>query len=73
MKQPAMFKVRPAPGRRVRDPLTFHVLPPEGQLKPMTNYWLRRVKDLDVEVMADEAPARKPSPPKFQPKPESKE
>ncbi len=40
--KPTMFVI-PAPGRRVKDPITFKVLPAEGDDKPRNSYWTRRV------------------------------
>jgi hypothetical protein len=55
--------VKPAPGLKVRDPITKQHLPVEGALVPATAYWLRRLNDADVvEVIhvdrADELPAK---------------
>lgn len=48
MKDPAKFFVKPGEGRRVRDPITLHVLDAAGEEKPQTTYWLRRLADGDV-------------------------
>jgi hypothetical protein len=40
--------VRPVEGRRVKDPFTFKVLAPEGEHKPDTSFWRRRLNDGDV-------------------------
>ena len=41
--------VKPAEGREVRDPVTQHALPPEGREVPSDTFWLRRLRDGDVE------------------------
>lgn len=46
--EPKTFVVRAAEGRRVRDPHSKQVLAPEGESKPQTSYWLRRLADGDV-------------------------
>jgi hypothetical protein len=40
--------LKPAAGLTVRDPATKQQLAEEGEAKPATAYWLRRVKDQDV-------------------------
>lgn len=53
--------LKPAPGRRVRDPATMRVLAEGGEAKPVNSYWLRRVADGDVlEVTEVPAPAPEP-------------
>lgn len=52
MKQPAIFHIKPRAGRRVRDPITLRVLDDAGDMKPQSNYWLRRLQDGDVEVVS---------------------
>lgn len=46
--------VKPAPGLRVRDPLSRLHLPDEGKDVPENSYWLRRVRAGDV--VRSEAP-----------------
>lgn len=46
-------------GLIVRDPITMNPLLAEGELKPRSQYWLRRIKDGDVEVVE---PTKKPAP-----------
>jgi hypothetical protein len=48
------MKIKPAPGRMVRDPRTMLALPEEGRDVPRTPFWLRRLRDGDV-VFVDEA------------------
>jgi hypothetical protein len=45
--------LRACPGRRVRDPQTLALLPPDGQRKPLNSYWLRRLRDGDVMRVAE--------------------
>ncbi|EDJ1348086.1 hypothetical protein GE847_16615 [Salmonella enterica] len=42
------FFIKPAPGRMVRDPVTLEFLQPDGEEKPFTPYWCRRLDDGDV-------------------------
>lgn len=49
--------VRPAPGLKVRDPITKRHLPDHGKEVPSSTYWLRRVADGDV-VVFDAEPQR---------------
>ena len=46
--------LRPSPGLKVKDPVTGTPLKAEGELKPATTYWLRRVKDGDAVRSAPE-------------------
>lgn len=48
----------PKPGLLVRDPLTMEPLPAGGAPKPLTTYWLRRLKDGDVSLAPASRPAR---------------
>lgn len=50
-REPLKFFVKPAPGMRVKDPATLRVLALEGEEKPQTTYWLRRVVDGDVIIL----------------------
>ncbi|EBJ5478505.1 DUF2635 domain-containing protein [Salmonella enterica] len=51
------FFIKPAPGRMVRDPDTLEFLQPDGEEKPFTPYWCRRIDDGDViEFDPNEAP-----------------
>ncbi|ECI5749390.1 DUF2635 domain-containing protein [Salmonella enterica subsp. enterica] len=43
-----IFFIKPAPGRMVRDPDTLEFLQPDGEEKPFTPYWCRRLDDGDV-------------------------
>jgi hypothetical protein len=48
------FNIKPArEGLIVRDPITLKQLAAEGEQKPTSSYWLRRIRDNDVvEVSA---------------------
>ena len=48
MQRDRMF-VKPAPGRVVRDPETGLPIPEGGVQVEKTQFWLRRLKDGDVE------------------------
>lgn len=51
--------IKPAPGVTVRDPQTAQPLAAEGENKPRSSYWLRRLKDGDVvEVKAPKKEAK---------------
>lgn len=53
--------VKPEEARRVIDPTTYRVLPPEGGEVSENTYWLRRVACGDVERVSEEAaPQAKP-------------
>ena len=41
--------VKPCEGRAVRDPTTRALLAVDGEEKPDTRFWRRRVRDKDVE------------------------
>jgi hypothetical protein len=49
------MKVKPAPGRAVRDPTTMQLLPEDGRDVPNNPFWRRRVRDGDV--VAEDLPA----------------
>ncbi|AXF74865.1 DUF2635 domain-containing protein [Erwinia tracheiphila] len=40
--------IKPVPGLTVRDPDTYEPLAVNGEKKPCTGFWLRRLKDGDV-------------------------
>ncbi len=44
---PEVF-VKPAPGLRVRDPMTRELLPETGATVPLNAFWRRRLEDGDV-------------------------
>ncbi len=51
------FKVKPQKGLIVRDPETRKPLEESGETKPRDTYWLRRVQDKSVTVMASKKSA----------------
>lgn len=62
--------VTPRPGRRVRDPKTFALVPAEGKWAEETNAWRRLARDGDCVISkaapkaaASPAPAAQPAPP----------
>ncbi|HAT1683964.1 TPA: DUF2635 domain-containing protein [Klebsiella oxytoca] len=58
------FFIKPAPGRMVRDPGTLEFLQPDGEEKPFTPYWCRRLDDGDVMVTEPgKAPVSAPTTP----------
>lgn len=50
--------VKPAKGCKVRDPNTMAFLPDEGEEKPRSTYWLRRIRMGDVDVVEAATPSR---------------
>lgn len=44
----SQFFIKPKPGAKVRDPHTSIHLADEGELKPRTSFWVRRINDGDV-------------------------
>lgn len=44
--------ITPKPGLQVRDPITGTPLPPEGEDKPLTSYWVRRLREGSVTLDA---------------------
>ncbi|MBJ8744031.1 DUF2635 domain-containing protein [Citrobacter farmeri] len=47
------LKLKPVAGRTVRDPKTMKVLAADGEEKPRTSYWTRRLADGDVALVED--------------------
>lgn len=45
------MKVKPAPGLKIRDPDLKDFLPEDGRDVPETDYWHRRLRDKDVELV----------------------
>lgn len=41
-------------GLIVRDPITKSILPIEGELKPLTKYWRRRINEGSVAIKTQE-------------------
>ena len=54
------MRVKPAPPRMVRDPLTRQLLPEEGREVPDNQFWRRRLRDGDVVPMTAAAPRAAP-------------
>lgn len=53
--------IKPAPGCLVRDPRTLTPLDAEGEAKPKTPYWLRRLREGSVvKIDRPKASAAKP-------------
>lgn len=50
--------VKPAAGRVVRDPETYTPLPEAGREVPRSQYWMRRLRDGDVETVEENPPAK---------------
>jgi len=42
------MRVKPAPGVKVRDPISKAHIPEEGREVPESSYWIRRVRSGDV-------------------------
>jgi hypothetical protein len=56
------MRVKPAPDRAVRDPVTMQLLPADGRDVPKNQFWIRRLRDADVVVEAEtEAEAARPT------------
>ncbi|MGD9664617.1 MAG: DUF2635 domain-containing protein [Novosphingobium sp.] len=49
------FFIKPASDAKVRDPITKQHLRAEGESKPRTNYWLRRVASGEVVIANERA------------------
>lgn len=52
------FTLKPADGKSVRDPRTMKQLAAEGEQKPRSSYWLRRVACGDVVIVEPTKTAR---------------
>ncbi len=50
--------VKPAPGRKVRDPITYRHISEAGEEVPESAYWVRRVASGDVLVQIPEQTER---------------
>lgn len=59
MTQLTTATLKPAPGLVVRDPDTREPLRADGEPKPITTYWARRLVDGDVQLVPVE-PASTP-------------
>jgi hypothetical protein len=54
-----MLKVKPRDGLKIRDPQRGDLIEPEGRMVPRTTYWLHRLRDRDVVLLADEPDEKK--------------
>lgn len=45
------FKIKPKAGLIIRDPDTFEPLNDKGEEKPQSSYWLKHLKNGDVELV----------------------
>ncbi len=52
------IKVKPLNELIVRDPITREPLKKEGEEKPRTTYWLRRIKDKSVALVGETKTAK---------------
>ncbi|MCX8507223.1 MAG: DUF2635 domain-containing protein [Alphaproteobacteria bacterium] len=48
-----VLNIKPKDGLTVRDPDSMVALPPEGQIVPRNDYWLRRLEQGDVDLIDD--------------------
>ena len=53
------LQLKPVAGVTVRDPETFLPLKANGEVKPDTTYWRRRLRDGDVEFVTKPTPIGK--------------
>ena len=53
------MKIKPAPGRKVRDPATGRELTGPLEVPDTDGFWLRRLRDGDVHTCALAAPETK--------------
>lgn len=51
--------VKPKDGLIVRDPATKRIIAAEGSEVPQSGYWMRRLRDGDVEITKPVAPSAK--------------
>ncbi|WP_052143355.1 DUF2635 domain-containing protein [Aeromonas hydrophila] len=63
--------VRPLPGRRVRKP-DGSLLATNGEAVNWTSYWLRRQRDGDIEVLAEQEETAVPVAPQAEAAPSTK-
>lgn len=61
--------VKPAEGRKVRNPISKQHLPAAGAEVPESTFWIRRLRDGDV-VRAEPPKAVEPAPKAVEPQPE---
>lgn len=53
------MKIKPAPGLKVRDPVTKQFIEPGHEVDATDFYWHGRLRDGDVLPIEDQAPAEK--------------
>jgi len=51
------LNIKPKAGLDVLDPVSFAPLAADGEAKPRNTYWLRRLRDGDVEETSPAVPA----------------
>ena len=54
--------VKPTPGLSIRDPDLMDLLPESGRLVPDSDYWVRRLRDKDVEPATPPSDGEAPAP-----------
>lgn len=52
-----ILKIKPASGARVLDPVTKLPLAADGEQKPRSNYWMRRISSGEVVIVVESASA----------------
>ena len=61
--KPTTVHLVPVEGRSVRDPFSGQIVPKEGVTVEPNRYWIRRLRDGDVEKAGAAKPAAKKSKP----------
>ncbi|MEL6429739.1 MAG: DUF2635 domain-containing protein [Planctomycetota bacterium] len=64
MSDPTHIRVRPLPGRLVRDPITRVAVPEQGAEVADATFWRRRALAGDVEIVRGDAVAKSKRKPK---------
>ena len=49
-------KLKPVGAALVRDPQTMQILDTKGESKTLTSFWLRRIRQGDVEIVKAKSP-----------------
>ncbi|MBM6483452.1 DUF2635 domain-containing protein [Klebsiella pneumoniae] len=55
------FFIKPAPGCAVRDPISRKLLKDDGEEKPQSGFWLRRIADGSVQRTKRKAAKKDPA------------
>ncbi|EPG7298514.1 TPA: DUF2635 domain-containing protein [Klebsiella pneumoniae] len=55
------FFIKPAPGCAVRDPISRKLLKDDGEEKPQSGFWLRRIADDSVQRTKRKAAKKDPA------------